>query len=295
LLARARELAGTTRQANEELLAELQDKQAKLNRLLDRNKQQSEQLQAQRQRQEEARKQQEQERKRILQQAQAEADQLVQDANKQIEATIREIKEAQAEPQRTKAARQRLSEQVQSQKRQAAEASAAAETAAQEAGAANELAPGTRVRYQGASTEGEILAAEGDRYRISLGDITLSARPEDLEPVHEQRGGKNAGAPGRRSTSKTSAAQSPSESARAQQRIDLRGYRVPEAQRELTAFLDNAVMAGLERVEILHGKGQGVLRDSLRRFLRENFPYVQHLEDAPTREGGSGVTICYLG
>src|SRR5690606_11884619 len=75
--------------------------------------------------------------------------------------------------------------------------------------------------------------------------------------------------------------------------IDLRGKRVDEALAEVAHLLDDAVAHNLQRVEILHGKGTGALRQSIHEYLSSH-PDVASFEDAPWEQGGPGVTIVNL-
>ena len=75
--------------------------------------------------------------------------------------------------------------------------------------------------------------------------------------------------------------------------LDVRGHRLDEALADLPRFLDRAVSAGVERVEILHGKGTGALRQGLREWLARQ-PEVADFEDAPWEQGGPGVTVVTL-
>lgn len=73
-------------------------------------------------------------------------------------------------------------------------------------------------------------------------------------------------------------------------RIDLRGKRTNEIYNELVTFLDDAYTAGLQRVEILHGKGTGALKEKVKQILDDQ-PYVKKYYFAPIEAGGDGITI----
>lgn len=75
--------------------------------------------------------------------------------------------------------------------------------------------------------------------------------------------------------------------------IDLRGERLWEAEQQTDQHLQQAVVAGLSRVEIIHGMGNGILRRGLREFLA-NHALVERWENADPRDGGAGKTIAYL-
>lgn len=75
--------------------------------------------------------------------------------------------------------------------------------------------------------------------------------------------------------------------------IDLRHLRVDEAIRTLERFLDDAVLAGLPNLRIVHGKGEGVLRKATQDFLKKN-KSVAEFRDGEPAEGGAGVTVATL-
>lgn len=75
--------------------------------------------------------------------------------------------------------------------------------------------------------------------------------------------------------------------------IHLRHRRAEEANEELAKFIDDAVLAGLPSVRIVHGKGGGVLRQITRELLRVN-PNVASYRDGEPGEGGAGVTIATM-
>jgi DNA mismatch repair protein MutS2 len=76
--------------------------------------------------------------------------------------------------------------------------------------------------------------------------------------------------------------------------IDLRGMRAEECLTLLETYIDRALLAGYPRVRIVHGKGEGILRREVRRFL-ESHAQVRAFRDGEDPEGGWGVTIAFLG
>ena len=76
--------------------------------------------------------------------------------------------------------------------------------------------------------------------------------------------------------------------------VDLRGMLGDEAIQTVQRFLDDAVVAGLHRVDIIHGKGTGALRKRVTEFLKE-YPHIQAYRLGEWNEGGSGVTVVELG
>ena len=76
--------------------------------------------------------------------------------------------------------------------------------------------------------------------------------------------------------------------------IDVRGFEPDDAIRAVEVFLENAIMGGVDSARIIHGKGKGILRDSMKRWLKEQ-PTVKEFRLGELREGGTGVTIVILG
>jgi DNA mismatch repair protein MutS2 len=76
-------------------------------------------------------------------------------------------------------------------------------------------------------------------------------------------------------------------------RIDLRGKRLNEIDNLLINFLDDAYSMGLEKVEILHGKGTGALKERVKQILKDQ-PYIKNFYFAPLEAGGDGITIAEL-
>ena len=73
----------------------------------------------------------------------------------------------------------------------------------------------------------------------------------------------------------------------------LRGERVEEALERLDRYLDDACLAGLDQVRVIHGKGTGVMRKAVWEFMRKH-PSVASLKMADATEGGEGATIARL-
>lgn len=72
--------------------------------------------------------------------------------------------------------------------------------------------------------------------------------------------------------------------------LDLRGERYEEALRKLDKYMDDAILAGLTRAEIIHGKGTGALRKGVTEFVK-NHPQIRSYRPGNESEGGSGVTV----
>lgn len=75
--------------------------------------------------------------------------------------------------------------------------------------------------------------------------------------------------------------------------IDLRGKTFEESRDLVDKYLDDAFLAGLKTVRLIHGKGTGLLRKKIREYLKRH-KNVKSFEDAPFNEGGDGVTCVNL-
>lgn len=145
------------------------------------------------------------------------------------------------------------------------------------------LQVGATVRLATLGVEAIVLALEGDivvvqagalRTRLPTAEVVLLRYPEAPRPVS-----KSVNLPARH----------PSPGLE----IDLRGQTAAEALAHLDTYLDDAAMAALPWVRIIHGKGTGKLRQEVQRFL-DTHPLVSAYESATEKEGGGGVTVAKL-
>ena len=73
----------------------------------------------------------------------------------------------------------------------------------------------------------------------------------------------------------------------------MRGERVNDAIDKVLHFMDDALMVGVGQVTILHGKGNGILREEIRKYLK-TIGGVESFGDAPLDQGGAGITVVKL-
>ncbi len=261
----------------------------------------------------------------IREKALREAEGVVKGANRAVERAVREIRESQAEKEVTQQARARLArtrEQIDGRSRSLEKQRARAEKRRREDGergrsparggsapagndlaasdprasdpgaseprgadrsaAGRALAVGDQVRIDDGGMVGEIMEISTKEALVAAGSLQLRVRPGRLTRV---------GGPRRQQVHVSQP--TVSISAGASTRMDIRGQRVDEAAAALTSFLDTALGANLERVEIVHGKGTGALRQVVAEVL-ESTPFVAHFEEAPIEAGGAGVTVVTL-
>jgi len=164
---------------------------------------------------------------------------------------------------------------------------------------------GERARSRSGGWEGRIAALEkgGTRATLEAGGMRVSVAVDDLE-VAVGGGGRGSSAPASASAGASPpGAGSPGgggisglrlERARTvASSLDLRGARVDEALEALGRYLDDASLAGLEQVTVIHGLGTGALRDAVRAQAGSH-PLVRSLRSGERGEGGDGATIIRL-
>lgn len=227
-------------------------------------------------------------------QALSEAEDIVKGANKLVERTIREIRESQAAKDQTEVARGRLSEAQEDVQKQIAGHAKKRRTKPADVRAVSsrgtstrELAIGDQVRIDGGETIGEVLSISGREVVVALGSMHVRAKPDRLTRV----GGKKKQEVRVRQVGNGGGGASIQD---VSIRLDIRGYRVDEATAAVVPFLDRALAAGLDRVDILHGKGTGALRLAVAEVL-DATPHVSDHHEAPIDEGGAGITVVHLG
>lgn len=138
---------------------------------------------------------------------------------------------------------------------------------------------GQSVRLKGTSPEGEITAINGSLATVLWENGTMKVRLHELEPAPQRDAGR---------TDATFALPEVTSE------LDLRGLTGDEAANKVQHFLDDAYVAGLHRVDIIHGKGTGALRRRIADLLK-GYPHVKSFRLGQWNEGGSGVTVVELG
>ncbi|MBM3316205.1 hypothetical protein FJY71_10310, partial [candidate division WOR-3 bacterium] len=142
--------------------------------------------------------------------------------------------------------------------------------------AADELpAAGERVRSHRFSRQGTVVAVENGQVVVAFDSIRMTLEPADLERV----AGVEVRAP----------AAAVEEAYRFEPRLDVRGMDRQDAEDAVRRFLDDALVAGVDELSIVHGYGTGALRRMLWERLRRD-RRVENLAPAAPAEGGSGVT-----
>ena len=154
---------------------------------------------------------------------------------------------------------------------------------------------GDRARSRTGGWEGRVAALErgGKRATLEAGGMRVTVDVDDLVPAAgdgSERSGNGAGS-GSRAAATSNAGELRLDRARSvASSLDLRGARVDEALDALTRYLDDASLAGLDKVLIIHGMGTGAVRDAVR-STAAGHPLVRAVRPGQRGEGGDGATI----
>ena len=268
------------------------------------------------------------ERKSIIREAKEKADQLIQDSNAMIENTIRTIKEAQADKELTRLARQELTEfkdtlddrqansenelkiqrkmeriRQSQERRDQRKRDKLKERTQQPTPTPSEplnipVSPSKRtfkvgdtVRLAGQTQVGEVIAVNKNDVSVAFGQITTVVKANRLEAaqpvkVQDVRTATYVSKQTHDDIYNRKLAFKPD--------IDVRGLRGDEAIQTVMHFIDDATLIGMSRVRILHGTGNGILRNLIRQYLH-TVPAVKDYHDEHIQFGGHGITVVDLG
>lgn len=234
-------------------------------------------------------KQLEDKKKGLLQEAGREAKQLIEKANRQIELTIKEIREANAEKEKTKSLRENLQQMKPALEAEAGKLAEAlkVETIDDQENT-TELKPGMLVRIEEMDITGELVSLSEHEAVVVFNSVRLRTSPEKLTALSKKEQRKEARHQQRKSTG--SIADDLNEKvAQFKITIDVRGKRADEALELVSKYLDEAMLLSIKEVSILHGKGNGILRRIIREYLSKQ-KEVSRFEDASLETGGHGIT-----
>lgn len=250
-------------------------------------------------------------KREIIDNARNEARQIIDKSNAEVERTIREIKEAQAERERTKQIRQHLQEIKEAEdntsqnepkpfrtgkrKREFNPLNNTKEIRSHEvktqASSSDQLTVGSFVKMQGQSIIGRIIRMNANKEAlVAFGSIQTNVKLSRLSPSEPPKEEKRA------ATFVTSQTQDDmrQRTLNFTGEIDVRGMRGDECMQEISLFIDDALVANASRIRILHGTGTGILRQLVRQYLN-TIPEVKGFRDENPQFGGSGITVVDLG
>jgi DNA mismatch repair protein MutS2 len=271
-------------------------------------------------------------RREIIQGARQQAEEIIQNSNAVVENTIREIREAQAEKERTREIRNELNEfreQLDSatrsehdelierkmrqimerKKRQEDKRREKAEKDMQEAqrpalgsllsalGAKNQnqngLSIGMSVKIIGTTAIGTVEKIDGKRITVQFGMVRSVIDSQKLVPAKAEKKEEKQSFQIATYMSKDTQDKIRDTHLNFHPEIDVRGMRGDEALDTITHYMDDAILVGASRIRILHGTGNGILRQLIRQYLR-TVPQVTSARDEDVRFGGAGITVVQI-
>lgn len=212
----------------------------------------------------------------IIQQANIKASSIIKSANKEIEKTIRVIKESSADKKKTDKVRNSLKQKV----------TKLGDDIPDTISTEIKYKIGDQVQVKGSDISGEITEIKKNKITIRFGALTTKTSIENIEKV------------GQGNAKKVKKYISESSYFIKQQsfksEIDIRGMRTHEALSEVDSLIDTALIMGVSKLRILHGKGNGILRTEIRKHLKQN-PTIVNMSYERVGLGGEGISIIELG
>jgi DNA mismatch repair protein MutS2 len=248
-------------------------------------------------------------RKEIISKAKDEAQQLLKESNRMIENTIRQIKETQAEKEKTKDIRQQLEEF----KNEVVEDTKPLETESEEKIAilgikakrirlepeivkakpvpvvskVHPLKPGDAVRMIDTQAAGEVIEIKDKMVQVETGSLRFFVPLDKIERITKSDLKKSLKANQVYRENDPGIVQ---RNINFKPEIDIRGVRGEEAINQVRELIDNALIVQHRNLRILHGKGNGILRQLVRQYLA-TVDVVKSFHDEHVEFGGAGITV----
>ncbi len=239
-------------------------------------------------------------RREIISEARDEARRILDSSNASIERTIHEIKQAQAEKERTIEARRRLQEEKKLLTKEGNDKNehhllkkapkSKNKQTSQHKKESEPISVGDNVKMDGQSTVGTVMEINGKNALVAFGVLKTTVKLDRLKRTiaQPQSGAKKASFVSASTTDKLRERQ-----LNFKQEIDVRGMRVDEAVQAITYFIDDAIQFSIKQVRILHGTGTGALRQYIRQYL-DSVNEVKSYRDEHVQLGGAGITVVVL-
>jgi DNA mismatch repair protein MutS2 len=281
MLQKVEVLTGEESGKAEDLLLSLEQKQKDLDDALLSNRNQQEHLEKMLAEYSKLKEKLQGKRNEILEQARIKANRMLDDANREIEKTIRIIRENRADKEKTRIARGELSI-VREKLGKVEETTLVKEETKQIQ--VNWL-PGMKVKNKTGDAMGEVLEVKKDKLKVVFGLVKMWVPSTELMPVSDDTiFTKQINTSGFNWVERN-AAFSPV--------LDVRGQNGEDALKEVTVWLDEAYALGQRSLKIIHGRGDGVLRKILRQYFK-SLPYIKNYRSESEQQGGDGCTLIEL-
>lgn len=237
-------------------------------------------------------------KKQIIKEAQKVAVNIIEESNKTIEKTIRDIKEAEADKEKTKLLRENLentrkkllveAESLNPKSEKKPKTNKRKEKKPAAPSTTNPLKEpeiGDYVQIADTDIQGELMEFSGDTAILNVNEVKLKTSRKKLVVIDKPKMHKIK----KHSGLSNIINELNQKVANFSMTIDLRGKRAEEAMYELSKYIDECLLLNIYEVDILHGKGSGILRDIIRDYLN-TVPEINRFGDAPLEQGGGGIT-----
>ena len=153
----------------------------------------------------------------------------------------------------------------------------------------SEIKPGSFVKIKGQETVAEVVSVKGNDVEITVGGMKIQTKKHKLElakaseiEIPSPKKSENL--------IQSSGIDTKSKLMNFKFELDVRGKMKEEVITELTSWVDDALLLGIPEAKIVHGRGNGILKDTVRGFLKK-YKEVDKVEDGPEFGGGSFVTV----
>ena len=273
-------LGGEESRKTEHLLIELEHQQAKLQHLLAENEQKERHLQMLLEEYHSLKQKIETRRREMLEQAKIKAGRMLDEANKEIEMTIRVIREHRADKIKTQEVRGKFN-----QFREKMKTEPVKEVKPESPVIPVKWIPGMPVKSVQNGAVGEVLEVKKDKLKVALGLVQVWLPLTEVEPAQSQKNAKKSPTTKGFNWVERNATFNP--------RLDLRGEREEGALKKVALWMDEAYALGQFNLKIIHGRGDGILRKSLRQYLK-TLNYVRSYHSEQEEQGGDGCTVITL-
>lgn len=286
LLTRSRELMGEAKNKMEGLIAELESKAQSAEELKQKNQEILKRAQVNENRYKQKLDSLNRERDKIREKALKEAKSIMDNANRKVEKAVEQIiEQKKTNKKQIKEIRESIEQEKDTIERSLDKVKEQREAQFRKSNQPPKV--GDFVRFLDGNTTGQLVEQKGKNATVQTDGLRLKTKYKNLIKVEPPKPKKQQKA--RLSTVASDSSLKDSIS----QRLDLRGKRAEEAIDEVTQYLDKAVYRGLKQVEIIHGKGTGILKDQIHKYLGDRSE-VKSYELANEDFGGAGCTVVHL-
>lgn len=290
ILDRAEELLGDNELNFEDAVTRVEEERREAERITEEAKRLQEEAEEKLRNAEEQLRKVEEEKKKILEKARKQAQSIVQDTEDTVESIREELKHMKTESkghQVNKVAESRRKLREMEKKHQAKESKP--KNSERKAVSPDQVKIGTRVKVLSLDQNGEVVSLPDNRgnLMVQIGALKTSVNLKNLMLIESAKAGNKERKKRQYNQIKTRKTRTVGMS------INLIGKNLDDARMEMEKYLDDAYLAGLKSVTVVHGRGEGILKKGLRDALKHNRS-VKSFRSAPYNQGGEGATVVEL-